>query len=143
MIKKNPPTNLQKYKDIFIIAKSEKALYSAFSGETRNLIRDFFSPQKKLVGHCQFLNCSKEDIDTVHLNRNRPEIFMDCATKNKTIFENCFKYDIYKIMTCFLQEHSKPRSICFLCKQHHNELHRLEKFINEKELNKFKRSIIQ
>lgn len=141
LIKNNPPTNLQKYRDIFIIAKSEKALYSAFSGETRNIVRDFFSPQKKLASHCQFFNCNNKNIDTVHLIKDRPQIFMEGAAKNKVTFEDSFKYDIYQIMIYFLQTHAKSKSICFLCKNHHNELHKLERKSSKRELNEFKNQI--
>ena len=37
------------------------------------------------------------------------------------------KYDVYETMKKFLYAHSADRSVCFLCKEHHVELHRLEK----------------
>jgi len=44
-------------------------------------------------------------------------------------------------MKCFLKNHSKKKSVCFLCKKHHNELHQKEKE-NLKSLKEFKRKII-
>ncbi|MBT4541131.1 hypothetical protein HOC35_06470 [Candidatus Woesearchaeota archaeon] len=144
LIKMNLPRNLEKYKNTFVIAESEKNFYNIMSGETRNIIRDFFNPEKKLIGKCQFKECNekKGQIDTVHLRKDRPEIFMECAEKYKEANTNkLFKYDVYKTMKCFLISHAKPKSICFLCKKHHCELHKIEKLSKQK-LKEFKNKII-
>jgi hypothetical protein len=141
LVQENPPNNLEKYKDTFVLAKSEKSFYSIFSGETRNIIRDFFNPKKKLINSCQYKGCiGKEGIETVHLRKNRPQIFMESAIKNKIKFGEYFKYDVYRTMELFLKSHLKPKSICFLCKKHHYEYHRIEKDI--KKFNEFKKKII-
>jgi len=143
LIKLYPPNNLQKYSDTWVIANSEKKFYNIFSGETRNIIRDFFSPEKKLIGKCQFKDCeNKGQIDTVHFGRDRPQIFMECAKANKVnLSKELFKFDVYKTMRCFLKSHSKSKSICFLCKKHHNELHDKERK-GKNQLREFKKKII-
>ena len=141
IIPENPSKILEKYKENFVLANSEKAFYDIFSGETRNIIQYFFNPEKKLMGHCQFKGCTQKDTDTVHLARDRPDIFMKCSAKNKIGEGVYFRYDLYKIIRCFLQEHARPKSICFLCKSHHNEMHRLER-LSKKKFEKFKRKIV-
>lgn len=142
LIRDSPPNNLDKYKGTYSLAGSEKKLYNVFSGETRNIIQGFFNPMKQIVGRCQFKGCSSRKTDTVHYKRDRPSIFMECARGNKKRFDrHLFRYDVYNTMRCFLQEHSKRKSICFLCKKHHNELHRLEK-LDKKAVSSFKKGII-
>ena len=142
LIKVNHPNNLEKYKNTFVIADSEKSFYNILSGETRNIIRDFFNPEKKLISKCQFHNCdSKGQIDTVHFDKDRPQIFQECAKIQKKHFQNnLLKFDVYKSMKCFLKSHSKKRSVCFLCKKHHNEFHKHEK-LGKREFKKFKHKI--
>jgi hypothetical protein len=129
IIKEFPPTKLDKYKNTYVVADSEKSFYNILSGETRNIIRDFFIPEKKLIGKCQFEECNYGgQIDTVHFSKNRPQIFIECARKNKRrLKDGMFYFDVYNTMKCFLQSHSNNKSICFLCKKHHNEFHREEK----------------
>lgn len=129
LINLHQPNNIQKYKNTYVMADSEKSFYNIFSGETRNIIRDFFNPEKKLIGKCQYHDCkNKGQIDTVHFTKDRPKIFVECAKINKVKFnEELSKFDVYKTMKCFLKNHSKNKSICFLCKVHHNEFHKKEK----------------
>jgi len=143
LLKLNPPNNLEKYNGTFVIADSEKSFYNILSGETRNIIRNFFNPEKKLIEKCQFKNCkNKGQIDTVHFKKDRPQIFMDCAKiKKKRFKKGLFKFDVYNTMKCFLQSHSKNKSICFLCKKHHNELHDKEKK-GKNQLREFKKKIV-
>ena len=143
IIKKNPSNILEKYKNTFVIADSERSFYTIMSGETRNIIQGFFNPKKKLIGKCQFRGCTEtRQIDTVHFDNNRRNIFIKCAKKNKISFKNdLYKFDVYKTMLCFLINHSKPKSVCFLCKKHHNDFHRFEK-LSKNKLNEFKRKII-
>ncbi|MBI1934887.1 hypothetical protein HYS31_00455 [Candidatus Woesearchaeota archaeon] len=142
-IKLNQPVNLHKYKNVFIIAESEKKFYSAMSGETRNIVRDFFHSKKKSIGKCQYGGCSdNKQIDTVHLRKNRPQIFIDSAKKNKELLnEGLFKFDLYGTMKGFLITHAKRNSICFLCKNHHNEFHKNEK-TGKSQLRHFMQKII-
>ncbi len=143
LIKLHQPNNLKKYKGTYVIADSEKSFYNILSGETRNIIRDFFNPEKKLIGKCQFKGCdNKGQIDTVHLSKDRPQIFIECAKINKENFkERLFKFDVHRTMKCFLQSHSKNKSICFLCKKHHTEFHNKEKQ-GKNQLKEFQRNII-
>lgn len=142
-ISANPPNNLEKYRGTFVLAKSEKDFYNVFSGETRNIIRDFFNPKKKLIGKCQYKSCkSKGEIDTVHYSKDRPAIFIHCALKNKTRFDGAlFKYDVYNTMKYFLLSHSNNKMVCFLCKKHHNQLHNLEK-TDKSKLREFRKDIL-
>lgn len=143
LVKKNPPKTLEKYKNTYVLAESEKSFYNIFSGETRNTIQSFFNPMKKLISKCQFSGCkySAKQLDTVHYMADRPEIFMKCAERfKKDHGKGLFRYDVYRVMTCFLRKHSKSKSICFLCKLHHNELHRSEKQ-SKKTLINFKKKI--
>jgi len=141
-IEANQPKNIEKYKDTFVIAKSERAFSNILSGETRNIIQGFFSPLKKIIGKCQFKNCtSKEQLDTVHYLIDRPKIFKNSAKTFRTEIGNgYFKYDVYKIMENFLQSHAKKRSVCFLCKKHHKEFHDAEK--NNGFMKQFKKNIV-
>ena len=142
LINANPPNKLLKYQNTYVMAESEKKFYNVMSGETRNIIRDFFNSQKKLIKICQFKGCSEDKLETVHFSKDRPQIFMECAKLNKEIFKkDLFKFDIYKTMKCFLESHSKNKSICFLCKKHHNEFHRKEKG-TKRELKEFKKNIL-
>jgi len=143
LIKIHQPNNLKKYKNTYVIADSEKSFYNILSGETRNIIRDFFNPKKKLTGRCQFKDCNNKDqIDTVHFSKDRPQIFIECAKINKNNFNGgLFRFDVYNTMKCFLQSHSKNKSICFLCKKHHNKFHKKEKE-GKNQLREFKRKII-
>jgi hypothetical protein len=124
-----PPTILEKYKNTYVLAPNEKTFYNILSGETRNIIRNFFSSRKKVQGCCQVMGCDKtENLDTVHFLKDRPEIFLDAA--KRSVLSECDdlkKYDVYETMKKFLYAHSTERSVCFLCKEHHVELHRLEK----------------
>ena len=143
IVKVNLPNNLEKYKNTFVIASSEKSFYNIFSGETRNIIQSFFNPKKKIINKCQYKGCksSKQQIDTVHFSRERPEIFMECAKINRKKLGNKYQFNVYNVMKCFLMSHFSRKSICFLCKIHHTELHRLQKG-KKTELNSFKKRII-
>lgn len=136
------PEIIKKYKNIKVIAANEKDLYLAVSGETRNLIRNFFSSKKKKLGVCQFIGCVyKGELDTVHLFENRPSIFINCAKNFKRKIGDNNEYDLYSIMNCFLTKHSKKNAICFLCKTHHNKLHMVEKS-GKIALNSFRKKIL-
>ena len=143
LIIKNPPINLEKYRNAYVIADSEKSFYNIFSGETRNIIQSFFNPKKKLIGKCQFRGCTSKQVqlDTVHYGQERPAIFMRCASRSKRPERRMFRYDVYQTMKCFLKAHSRKGTICFLCKKHHNEFHRVEK-LGKGELNKFRKNIM-
>jgi len=136
------PNNLEKYRDTYVVAKSEGDFLNIFSGETRNITQNFFSPLKKLTSHCQFHGCAKKQLDTVHILRSRPSMFRESARKSivgRVIRLNV--YNIYQTMYFYLQAHSKKRSICFLCKTHHRKLHDSENK-SRKALEAFKHRII-
>lgn len=137
-----PSKNLERYKNTYVLAESENRFYDIFSGETRNIIQSFFKPQKDLIGKCQFRDCkNRGELDTVHFLISRPLIFKRSAKKVAIITEqSLFKYDVYKTMKLFLEAHFNMESVCFLCKKHHNELHRLE-VSGKKLLRNFKRKI--
>lgn len=141
-LKNNTPSLLKKYEETYVLSKSEKSFYDIMSGETRNIILGFFSNQKKLINKCQLEGCkTTKTLDTVHFNKDRPQIFKECAKNNKVEFEDYFKYDVYKTMACFLRSHAKFKSVCFLCKKHHLELHKKEKG-SKAEFIKFKNRVI-
>ena len=144
LIRDSPPNSIEKYRDTYVLANSEKSFYDIFSGETRNTIRNFFSSKKKLMGKCQFRGCSKKNVllDTVHFTENRPRIFMTCARKFRNKSRNqLFKYEVYGTMECFLYSHRQKRSVCFLCKAHHNRFHDAERQ-SMSSLKKFKSKIL-
>lgn len=140
LIQKNPPRIVKKYSNSKILAEDEIKFYQVMNGETRNIIQGFFAPYKKIVHVCQFEGCKNKKLDTVHLNRERPEILKDVAKELGMKKQNYFEYPIMKVMIKFLKSHQRKGSICFLCKKHHLELHRLEK-ISNKELKSFKKKI--
>jgi len=115
LIEKYPPTIVKKYSNSKILAENEKMFYNVMGGETRNIIRDFFAPIKKIVGTCQFKGCTKGDLDTVHLSRERPEIFMDSAKELRKRKFGFFEYPIMKVMIKFLKGHQHKEAVCFLC----------------------------
>jgi len=127
LITANRPSNIEKYKDSFILTESEGSLEKILSGETRNIIRNFFLPQKKLTGQCQYKTCRKTNLDTCHFKKSRPEIFKKSASKFKKDLNGLYLYDLYKIFEDFLYSHKANKSVCFLCKEHHNQLSMKEK----------------
>jgi len=137
---REPPKIVQKYSNSKILAKSEEDFYKVIGGETRNIIQSFFSPLKKIVGHCQYKGCNNKDLDTVHLKLDRPKIFKNSAKELAIKRKEYFEYPIMKTMIKFLKFHQNKGVICFLCKKHHLELHRLEKK-GGKELTNFKKNI--
>ncbi|MFA5406808.1 MAG: hypothetical protein WC307_05630 [Candidatus Nanoarchaeia archaeon] len=142
LIKDIEPKTLDKYKDTFVLAKSGKDFYNILSGETRNIIKNFFSSFKKIVGTCQIDLCKKSKLDTVHLKEERPIIFIKCSENNKEkIQDNFYKFNVFETMKCFLKAHKRKGYVCFLCKEHHQQLHNLEKSSKE-ELRDFKKRII-
>lgn len=142
LIKNMGPESLEKYKNTFVTAENEKTFYEIFSGETRNIIQRFFNPKKKFISRCQFEGCKnkKDQIDTVHYSHERPEIFIKCAKTNGKKQGDMIVFDVYKTMRCFLKSHSKRKIVCFLCKKHHLQFHRLQKN-DRKEFLKFKNKI--
>ena len=78
LLKSYNPDKIKKYLNTFVIADSENSFHKIMSGETRNIIQDFFDNKKKSIGKCQFEKCSSQDhLDTVHLIKDRPQIFID------------------------------------------------------------------
>ena len=127
LITANGPSNINKYLNSHLLADSEDSLEKILSGETRNIIRNFFLPQKRIIGQCQFKKCKATDLDTCHLKKSRPEIFKASASKFKKDLNGLFLYDLYKIFEDYLYSHKSNKSVCFLCKEHHNKLAGAEK----------------
>lgn len=143
IIKSAKPSNLDKYHNTYIIAPTENSFYDIFKGETRNIINYFFSPRRKLIEHCQYKGCKKRQLETAHFLQERPELFLKAAkhsieskAPNKLI-----KYSVFKTMQNFLLLHKPRKSVCFLCKTHHLELHKQNK-ISKQALKKFKKNIL-
>ena len=134
------PKHLENYRDTFIIAPSNSKVYKVLEGEVRNITLSFFSPLNKTIGRCMFIDCNNTNLDTVHFNKSRPEIFMLACEFGH--IPNSDRYDVYKIMRQYLQLHAKKNSVCFLCKKHHQELHVYEK-TGGKKLKDFKGKIIK
>lgn len=135
ILSKASPGILSKYKDAYLAVKSDKGFADVLSGEARNIILYFFKNKKLKTGRCQYRNCLQTNLDTVHLSESRQKLLILAA--NKSIIgkiNNLIIFDIYNAMSTFLQFHSRPKSICFLCKKHHQELHRVEKISNLKYL---------
>jgi len=142
IIREIRPSIIEKYAGAYVLAKSEKVFYDIVSGETRNIILTFFKSKKNLLGGCQYNSCNNRgELDTVHFSDRRPAIFKRCARRFRRKEKEFFKYDVYNTMKCFLEEHCNRKIICFLCKKHHNQLHRIERS-GKKELNKFKKNIL-
>jgi hypothetical protein len=122
------PNIVSKYKNSYLLAKSESELSKILSGETRNITNIFFKKSKTSASTCQYKKCNSTDLETVHLNERRPAIFINAAKKSKIGKINELQiFDIYQTMIKYLHYHSLPKSICYLCKKHHLELERLEK----------------
>lgn len=139
ILNKAEPNFFEKYRSVYIVADSKDKVLTVLSGEVRNITQSFFSPLKKLIGSCQYPDCNGKNLDTVHLMKSRPEIFklacdFGCINNSK-------KYDVYKILRQYIHLHTNKKSICFLCKKHHNELTKYEKVIGKK-LNKFRNKIL-
>ncbi len=134
------PKHLESYRDTFILAPSSGKVYKVLEGEVRNITLSFFTPLKKTIGKCMFVDCNNTNLDTVHFVKSRPEIFMLASEFGH--ISNSDKYDVYKTMRQYLQLHAKKNSICFLCKKHHQELHVSEK-TGGKKLKDFKDKIIK
>ena len=122
------PNIVSKYKNSYLLTKSEIELGKILSGETRNITNVFFKKSKSSANICQYSKCNNTDLETVHLNERRPAIFINAAKKSKIGKINELQvFDIYSTMTKYLHYHSLPKSICYLCKKHHLELEKYEK----------------
>tara|TARA_Y100000768_G_scaffold284119_1_gene218678 strand:+ start:657 stop:1340 length:684 start_codon:yes stop_codon:yes gene_type:complete len=127
LIASNKPTNIDKYCNSYLLAESEDSLEKIMSGETRNITRNFFLSQKKIIRECQYKNCKAQKLETCHFKRSRPEIFKKSASKFKKDLNGLFLFDLYRIFEDYLYSHKEKKSVCFLCKYHHQELDRLER----------------
>ena len=112
---------LARYYSVFVLAPSERAFYALIEGETRNLVQRFFDGRKQAVGRCQFRGCRTSDaLDTVHLRRSRPELFLSSARKHRRrVAKRVFRFDVRATMEDFLTAHLTRDSVAFLCKPHH------------------------
>jgi len=140
LITTNRPSNIEKYRNSFLLAESEEKLNKILSGETRNIIRHIFLPQKKLAGLCQYKNCNKTNLETAHYKKGRIELFIASASKFKTDLNDLYMFDLYKIFEDFLYVHSEKKSVCFLCRNHHREFDK-KKRSNISAYRLFKRNI--
>ncbi|GMQ95130.1 MAG: hypothetical protein BMS9Abin13_241 [Patescibacteria group bacterium] len=133
------PQFLECYSDTYLIADSDEKVKGVLGGEVRNITQSFFSPLKKIVGVCQYPRCKKTNLDTVHLKKSRPEIFLEACALGR--IPNSKKYNVYKIMKQYVQLHDRKKSICFLCKKHHQDLFKYEDK-GGKELRDFRNKIV-
>lgn len=118
---------LSRYDSVSLLAPSERAFYAVIEGETRNLVQRFFNTRKQSVGRCQFRGCRDSGaLDTVHLRRSRPELFLASARRHRRRVANgLFRYDVRATMKDFLTAHLVQDSVAFLCKRHHRMTERL------------------
>ncbi len=139
IFKSTKPKFFEKYRDIYIVTNSDLKVLTMLSGEVRNITQSFFSPLKKIVTTCQFPECNRNDLDTVHLQKSRPDNLKIACDHG--YISGTEKYDVYKILLQYIHLHSKKNSLCFLCKKHHVELSVYEK-MGGKRLTAFRRQII-
>jgi hypothetical protein len=118
LISKHPPASIAKYKNIFIVADDAEKFYIAAEGLVRNLTHKFFSQKKKKIGICQY--CEKKmELDTAHIGDERPVILKKSANSLKFKQNGQLYFPLENILKSYLLEHQKPKSIAFLCKNHH------------------------
>ena len=116
-----PPNVLEPYRNTFALARSASALQRMLSGEARNAVQRFFESRKVAVGSCQMHGCRERlRLDTVHLLRTRPALFIRAAREHGTAKADRVMYDVYATMKSFLEAHMGIRPIAFLCKPHHH-----------------------
>ncbi len=134
------PRFFNKYKGIYIVADSADKVAIVLSGEVRNITQSFFNPLKKVIGTCQFPECDNTNLDTVHLQKSRPEnLALACVSGR--VQDDSDKYDVYEVLLKYIHLHSQKKSLCFLCKKHHEELGSYER-VGGKKLNDFRKTII-
>ena len=127
LIAKRVPKVVAKYQSSYLACKGEKELSSILSGEIRNITQQFFKKNKSAAGNCQVKGCTNTKLDTVHLNDRRPNILKQAASKAVIGEINNLKvFDIQKTIINYLSLHSKAKTICYLCRQHHLDLEKLE-----------------
>jgi hypothetical protein len=127
LLKNSTPKILNKYSHSYLTCKSEVELSKILSGEARIITQQFFKKYRNNAGSCQLNGCVNTDLDTVHLNDRRPNLLMRAASNSVIGQLNDLKiFDIQSTIKNYLVSHSKPKTICFLCKKHHLELEKLE-----------------
>ena len=115
-----PPNVLEPYRDTFVLARGAIALQKMLSGEARNAVQRFFESRKTAMGRCQMHGCRERlKLDTVHLLRTRPVLFIRAAREHGTADNRGVMYDVYATMKSFLEAHMGIRPIAFLCQPHH------------------------
>ena len=111
------------YKDTSVLARSPQALQRMLSGEARNAIQRFFESRKRATKTCQMQGCREaKGLDTVHLLRTRPILFVKAARKFGIKAGNMYRFDIHAVMELFLKSHMGLQHVAFLCKKHHKLL---------------------
>lgn len=111
------------YKDTFVLARSPLALQRMLSGEARNAIQRFFESRKRATKICQMQGCREaKGLDTVHLLRTRPILFIKAARKFGVKAGKIYRFDIHAVMELFLKTHMGLHHVAFLCKKHHKLL---------------------
>ena len=120
------PKRFKKYRETFVIAKNEEALYFLVNGEVRNLVQSFFRGRKKQYGICQYIGFSSKTIETAHNHkRGRKKLFKIAASRNRTKKGPVFLFNMHGAIIDFLKLHKKG-VVIFLCKKHHREYHLAE-----------------
>jgi hypothetical protein len=136
------PKIIEKYKTSSLICRNEDQFYRIMSGETRNIIRDFYKGEKDAIGKCQYRNCKHVGVlHTSHLKEDRPYIFKTCAKNNRKSFGGLYKYDIYFTFKEYLEKHKAKKSVIFLCSKHHNILDNV-KMNSKRQLKEFLKNVV-
>jgi hypothetical protein len=93
------------------------------SGEARNAVQRFFESRKRATRCCQMQGCREaKGLDTVHLLRTRPILFVKAARKSGVKAGEMYRFDIHEVMESFLKSHMGLHHVAFLCKGHHRLL---------------------
>ena len=127
LIAADPPTIIQKYKNSYLLAESDKSLAEILSGESRNIIYEIFKDKRGLVESCQINKCNNLVLQTCHYSKSRPTLLMNSANKNKVDLNGLFMYKLYNVFNDFLVYHKTAKAVAFLCQKHHLQLDGLEK----------------
>ena len=110
---------IENYKNSYLIARDVEQAKDILGPIARNLIQTLFRKTKIEIGKCEFDVCPEVKLQTAHIDIDRPKFLKDAIRK---IGKNEGRYNIFKILEVFLNDHKKKGCVRFLCKEHHDEL---------------------